>query len=273
VDADATGCVSIGSSAKCDVNADYSIAIGYSTDVYDNTNCIVIGRSSNISSAGAIVIGASASVGNSGENTVVIGKSAESNGTGSIVIGAGTECNGDNSICMGGDVSHNQCIQLGDGGDSYAENEFLVGGSNCSITNVYIGKGRRSSTPQDLTIQSTNAWSVADLAGSNITIRPGAGRGDSVGTTITLDTPNTTTSGTTQHTYTTRMTLKETDITLGSADDEPITLATTVTAEIGFHGATPVAKQTIAGSKGGNVALANLLAALATSGIIVDSTS
>lgn len=42
---------------------------------------------------------------------------------------------------------------------------------------------------------------------------------------------------------------------------------------VGFHGATPVAKQTVTGSRGGNAALASLLTALATLGLIVDGSS
>jgi hypothetical protein len=42
---------------------------------------------------------------------------------------------------------------------------------------------------------------------------------------------------------------------------------------IGFYGATRVAKQTVTGSRGANAALASLLTALATLGLITDSTS
>lgn len=42
---------------------------------------------------------------------------------------------------------------------------------------------------------------------------------------------------------------------------------------LGFHGATPVTKQTVSGSRGGNAALADLLTKLATLGLITDGTS
>ena len=45
------------------------------------------------------------------------------------------------------------------------------------------------------------------------------------------------------------------------------------TLMLGFFGATPVAKPDIAGAKGGNVALANLLTALANLGILTDSST
>lgn len=42
---------------------------------------------------------------------------------------------------------------------------------------------------------------------------------------------------------------------------------------LGFHSATPVTQQTVSGSRGGNAALASLLTALATVGLIVDGSS
>jgi hypothetical protein len=43
--------------------------------------------------------------------------------------------------------------------------------------------------------------------------------------------------------------------------------------KLGFYGATPVTRPTVTGSKGGNAALASLIAALANLGLIIDSTS
>jgi hypothetical protein len=42
---------------------------------------------------------------------------------------------------------------------------------------------------------------------------------------------------------------------------------------VGFYDATPVTKPTVTGSKGGNAALASLIAALASQGLITDTTS
>lgn len=50
-------------------------------------------------------------------------------------------------------------------------------------------------------------------------------------------------------------------------------LGQSATDKIAFHGATPVAKQTVSGAKGSNAALGSLLTALANLGIITDSTS
>lgn len=50
-------------------------------------------------------------------------------------------------------------------------------------------------------------------------------------------------------------------------------IGTGTTQKIGFWNATPVAQQTVTGSRGGNAALADLLTKLATAGLIVDGTS
>lgn len=52
-----------------------------------------------------------------------------------------------------------------------------------------------------------------------------------------------------------------------------IRLMNSSTDKIGFHGSTPVAKQTVSGSRGGNAALASLLTALANLGLITNSTT
>ncbi len=50
-------------------------------------------------------------------------------------------------------------------------------------------------------------------------------------------------------------------------------IATSTTQKIAFHGSTPVAKQTVTGSRGGNAALASLLTALDAKGLITNSSS
>ena len=42
---------------------------------------------------------------------------------------------------------------------------------------------------------------------------------------------------------------------------------------IAFYGTTPVAKQTVTGSKGANAALASLMTALVALGLVIDTTS
>lgn len=52
-----------------------------------------------------------------------------------------------------------------------------------------------------------------------------------------------------------------------------VSLMAAGTDKIGFHGAAPIAQQTVSGSRGANAALASLITALANVGIIVDGSS
>ena len=52
-----------------------------------------------------------------------------------------------------------------------------------------------------------------------------------------------------------------------------VKIGTTSTQLMSFWGATPIARPTVSGSKGGNAALASLLTALANAGLITDSTT
>lgn len=56
-------------------------------------------------------------------------------------------------------------------------------------------------------------------------------------------------------------------------ESERAVLRATEHGTIGFHAATPIEKPTVTGSRGGNVALANLLTALANYGLITNSTT
>lgn len=58
-----------------------------------------------------------------------------------------------------------------------------------------------------------------------------------------------------------------------TADSAAVHTLDAAANEVGFHGATPVAQQTVSGSTGSNAALESLISALATLGLIVDGTS
>jgi hypothetical protein len=69
-------------------------------------------------------------------------------------------------------------------------------------------------------------------------------------------------------------------ITPGAAAANPTVIASTAggggitfNANTGFNNATPIAKPTITGSRGGNAALANLLTQLASYGLLTDGTT
>jgi hypothetical protein len=62
--------------------------------------------------------------------------------------------------------------------------------------------------------------------------------------------------------------------TVAAFNTNTITLSypTQLAANVGFHGASPIARPTVTGAKGSNAALASLLAALSSYGLVTDST-
>lgn len=75
-----------------------------------------------------------------------------------------------------------------------------------------------------------------------------------------------------------QLTNAATDITAlqngtGVVDDFTIPGDLRVNGTVGFYDTAPVAKPTVTGSRGSNAALASLLTALASQGLITDSTS
>jgi hypothetical protein len=70
-------------------------------------------------------------------------------------------------------------------------------------------------------------------------------------------------------------------ITPGATNTTPANITTTGTAgiqfgvntRVGFYNATPIAKPTVTGAKGSNAALGSLLTALASYGLITDSST
>lgn len=64
-----------------------------------------------------------------------------------------------------------------------------------------------------------------------------------------------------------------TGVRLESAAGTPCQIQFTSTGTLGFFAAGPAGRQTVTGSRGGNVALASLLTALANYGLIIDSSS
>lgn len=62
-------------------------------------------------------------------------------------------------------------------------------------------------------------------------------------------------------------------LTGGTIAGNLITTGSTKMNTVGFYNTTPQSKQTVSGSRGANAALASLLTALATVGLITDSSS
>lgn len=119
------------------------------------------------------------------------------------------------------------------------------------------------------------SYQTANTAGEVLTVRAGDGNGTAAGGNLTLRSGNAGSVGDSGDVL-----IDTGAITSGTAGS--ILLGSTNAVEVvvgrssgslGFYGVAAVAQQTVTGSRGGNVALADLLAKLADLGLIVDGTS
>jgi len=93
-------------------------------------------------------------------------------------------------------------------------NQWKTGYFGTSVVTPLVSGGADSATPNATAINGTNSRGGTDtnVAGGNLTIRPGAGTGSATGSSLIFQTPTAGASGTTGQTQTTRLTVSETGI-------------------------------------------------------------
>lgn len=156
---------------------------------YSGTGNTIIGNAAGLTSA------------TSAFNNILIGQTGSSltDGNDNILIGTGA------TLASGSTIGG---IAIGRSA-SAASNECVIGGNNASglISQVYFGRGKTSATAQAVTIQ-IGGRSGTNLAGNAVTWASGKGTGNaSTGGEHFWQTPDTTSSGSTLQSLTTKMTL------------------------------------------------------------------
>ena len=99
---------------------------------------------------------------------------------------------------------HSACVLFGQSASSTTTNQFVAGSQYARIDNVYFGEGVSNATPTAYTINGTGG-SGTDIAGADINIAGGIGRGTGVGGSVELKTASAGSSGSTANTLATRM--------------------------------------------------------------------
>lgn len=155
------------------------------------------------------------------------------------VHGAGNALNVDNQITCGS-VASNGLVVAGTTGGTSSQVTLQTTAGNSRTINFNTGSSPR------WRITADNGAESGGNAGTSLVVQRFDDSGTSLGTPV----------------FWTRST-GQTNIASGLA----------VTGNTGFNGATPIAKPTVTGSKGANAALASLLSALASYGLITDSST
>ena len=151
---------------------------------------------------------------------------------GCIVIGASSA------------TTHTNTVVMGRSAVSTANQQFVVGSTMTQIRTVYIGNGVEvAAPPSDVTLHTTSAVGVTDIAGTSWIFASGKGTGVGLVSGMTFQTPSVVGAGTDPQTLTTRLFLDEAAITIGSADNEALTLGLSG-APWAVAGATPAVTDT-----------------------------
>lgn len=224
--------------ANSSVTAANGVALGYQC-VAGNIG-LAVGYIATASGFQSIALGNATA---SGIASFAIGTSASASGNGGIAIGQTAASAGTGAIAIGRQASA-------------AANEFVSGcpaSQGFQITNVYFGSGKVDAAPVSYTINGSGGLGT-NIAGATLNLGGGKATGNAAGGSVRLQTS-----------------------TAGATGTVLQTLATVLEAaagnKLGFFGVAAAARPAAAGSRAGNAALASLLTALVTLGLITDSTT
>ena len=188
-----TQCVGIGTSAGC-INTG-GTAIGYVSQAA--MYCTAIGYNAQADSSDyAIAIGRNTSgLGNYG---IVIGDSSYSIGARAVALGVSALSN------------YSYSLALGFGAATSKANQLVIGGTVGYISEVVIGSSVSEATPIAETLWTTTNGVGTDIVATNLILQPGLGTGAATPSSFSVSTPSSGTTGTTQQTAATRLTINET---------------------------------------------------------------
>lgn len=187
--------------------------------VYIGSNQVIGGGAAAIS-VECTLIGANISASADHSVNSVVGASCQlNNATFSSGIGRNNRWSAGvaHSVAVGANnvLAHSNCVMLGDGNTTSAQNQCWIGGAgsgSTGITSVIIGKGEDSSAPSSVTIRLTNG-NGADVAGANLTMQCGAGTGAGAASSIIFQTPTVGASSSVLQTLATRLTITAAAVT------------------------------------------------------------
>jgi hypothetical protein len=205
------GAIAIGNAASA-TGAAGSVAIGVGAVALAGS--VAIGNTCDANLSGALAIGNSCGTNNTA-STAMGGFNCRTAATGQILIGAGASPSSIGaaagaSIAIGATVvigAFTDNILIGAGLTAFQANCCMLGGPSTLIANLVLGQGNTAAGQTPVLIRLTDRTGAGNLAGSDLTIRSGAGVGTNVGNgTIFLQTPIAAAGGVTQG-FVTRITI------------------------------------------------------------------
>lgn len=185
-----------------------------------NNDKVLVGRhtNANLSNARFVAIAAAGGTGSYGSDSVTVQSAGGAGATGNRSVsigGAGTVSGADSqALGYGHSITHSECVGLGRGATSTAAGQFVLGSGSYSTPNLYLGEGVTKAsalTATAINIQPTEHITTSNGDGVPLNLFGGRGTGTGNGSSATAGAlnlvtyPSTGSSGTTQHTATTRV--------------------------------------------------------------------
>lgn len=168
------------------------VCIGNTSTISGGTSAVLVGNNASVAAAGSVGVGHLATITGAGVRSVAIGQQA-----GSVAA---------DSVCLGSLTNSNTA------------QTFQVGSRVASGTQINTVRFQNDETaPTAVTIEGAVAGNTVDLAGGNLIIRPGTGRGAATPSTVVIQTPTAGASSATPQTQTTRVTINESNATFTGA--------------------------------------------------------
>lgn len=197
-------------------------ALGYLA-VATGTNSLAVGYDADATTSQATAVGPAAQA-TTNAGTIAVGAQANASGSSAVVVGRVST------------ASHAGAIVLGSYAASTVAQQCVIGGSgtlNSQITSMLVGQGDNTAAPPStLTFRTTNtATSQTDQVATSIVMQSGRGTGAAVGTTISLQTPDSTTTGTTLQTLVERALFGSTIAIGANASAETLNIGTGAAAK------------------------------------------
>lgn len=182
---------------------DNCVAVGYNAANGNNsgTDNTVVGSqafSGNGSGSFNTVVGSLAAPITTGQRNTVLGYTAGTSltsGADNVIIGSNSATglvNGSRNIAIGSNVSVApslvNTLAIGSGATVTASNWVVMGSDTTNYAVLWFGRGRESSTVEDVSIVSTERFGVADTVGNNLNVIAGTSTGSAKGGSIRMRT-------------------------------------------------------------------------------------
>lgn len=168
-----------------------------------NSNCTAVGNAANVTASDGTAIGHASSA---GAFSTAVGAGAAAGGSSGTAIGSATSAPGQGSLAVGCSASA-QTAHFGTIGGST--------GSNCNITDLWIGGGLTENATPMVSLHSTYGLGT-NSAGSDMAIAPGQGSGNATPGNLRLQTAPPGASGSGYGSYVDRVVVKAAPVSLTS---------------------------------------------------------